>query len=536
MGQQLSDSSLEHCLELSPIASSSTGWTWASSWLIVHSNVLRIINDSPPTHSRVLNSTHLLNMFILNNSDHDLQVKNPITILSEKMEGEYFEFSHDNSGKQIIILKEGMIFDNVQHFKDILARYTIQEGIKLKKLKNDKARVTVVCNNEDCSWRLHACTYADCVTFKIKNTKGVQTCVRNLKSTGATAKWIAHEFKEEYKNNLEKSVGDLDSALRAKFGVHASSSKLFRARKIAMQIALGDHEKSYASMPKYTAALKESNSGAFVKLKCDGLDITNPNYNPKFERILISFEAQYQGYIKGCRPFIGVDGCFLKGTYKGELFRAVALDVNLGIFPIAIMMCEGENEDNWKAKFPGPKLRKLFWIAAKAYTFGDSKNAMEEIKATDLAAHKWLMETCGEEPSTWSRHGFDASVKVDHVTNNITESFNAFLGKIRQRPVISLLEWYRTKYVHPYWTTEAYLMTYSGMINVVPDESRWPENDQIPPLMPPTLKRKNRVFKQSRLQTKRRMEPNEPPKGHKRQIHITSKVHFQVGHNKRTCW
>ncbi|KAL0373564.1 UNVERIFIED_CONTAM: hypothetical protein Sradi_3272100 [Sesamum radiatum] len=104
-------------------------------------------------------------------SDHDFQVKNPIAILSEKMEGEYFEFSHDNNGKQIIVMKEGVIFDNVQHFKDILARYTIQEGIKLKKLKNDKARVTVVCNNEDCSWRLHASTYADGVTFKIKKHK-----------------------------------------------------------------------------------------------------------------------------------------------------------------------------------------------------------------------------------------------------------------------------------------------------------------------------------------------------------------------------
>ncbi|KAL0444563.1 UNVERIFIED_CONTAM: hypothetical protein Slati_2179000 [Sesamum latifolium] len=209
-----------------------------------------------------------------------------------------------------------------------------------------------------------------------------------------------------------------------------------------MQIASGDHEKSYASIPKYIAALKESNSGAFVKLKCDCLDLTNPNCNPKFERIFISFEAQYQGYIKSCRPFIGVDGCFLKGPYKGELFTAVALDANSGIFPIAIMICECENEDSWnyffdclntylhfyanfRAKFPGPKLGKLFWIAVKAYTCGDFKDAMEETKATDLAAHKWLMETCGEEPSTWSRHGFDASVKVD----NITESFNAFLEK-----------------------------------------------------------------------------------------------------------
>ncbi|KAK4421966.1 hypothetical protein Salat_2147300 [Sesamum alatum] len=161
------------------------------------------------------------------------------------------------------------------------------------------------------------------------------------------------------------------------------------------------------------------------------------------------------------------------------------------------------------------------------YTEPDFKFATKEIKATDLTTHKWLVETCGEEPSTWSRHGFDASVKVDHVTNNMTESFNAFLGKMRQRPVISLLEWYRTK--------RHYLRTYSGMINVVPDESRWPENDQIPPSKPPTLKRKNKVFKQGRLQTKRRREPNEPPKRHKRRIHFTCKVCNEVGHDKRTC-
>ncbi|KAL0405876.1 UNVERIFIED_CONTAM: hypothetical protein Slati_3901500 [Sesamum latifolium] len=203
-----------------------------------------------------------------------------------------------------------------------------------------------------------------------------------------------------------------------------------------MQIALGDDEKSYANIPKYTATLKDSNSRAFVKLKCDVLDITSPNCNPKFKRVFISFEAQYQGYIKGFRPFIGVDGCFLKGPYKGELFSAMALDANSRIFSIAMMICEGENEDagrifyclntymqdervitfmSDRAKFQSPKLRKLFWIAVKAYTCGDFKDAMEKIKATDLAAHKWL-ETCGEEPSTWSGHGFEASVKVDHVT------------------------------------------------------------------------------------------------------------------------
>lgn len=123
--------------------------------------------------------------------------------------------------------------------------------------------------------------------------------------------------------------------LRQKFGVHAKTSKLFRARKMAMEAAFGDHEKSYANIPRYIEALKQTNMRAFVKLKCQGLDITNPHCSPQFERLFISFEAQANGYIKGCRPFIGVDGCFLKGPFKGELFTAVALDANSGIFPIA---------------------------------------------------------------------------------------------------------------------------------------------------------------------------------------------------------
>ncbi|KAK4415207.1 hypothetical protein Salat_2627900 [Sesamum alatum] len=104
------------------------------------------------------------------------------------------------------------------------------------------------------------------------------------------------------------------------------------------------------------------------------------------------------------------------------------------IFPVLRRRyCARHLYANFRAKFSGPKLRKLFKIAVKAFTEPDFKDAMEEIKATDLTTHKWLMETCGEEKSTCSKHGFDASVKVDHVTNNMTESFNAFLGKTRQR-------------------------------------------------------------------------------------------------------
>jgi len=49
---------------------------------------------------------------------------------------------------------------------------------------------------------------------------------------------------------------------------------------------------------------------------------------------------------RGCRPFIGVDGCFLKGPYKGVLLTAMALDANNGYFPLAYGIIEVENRDN----------------------------------------------------------------------------------------------------------------------------------------------------------------------------------------------
>lgn len=49
-----------------------------------------------------------------------------------------------------------------------------------------------------------------------------------------------------------------------------------------------------------------------------------------------------KGFIDGCRPFIGMDGCHLMGPYGGVLISAVALDGNNGLFPLALAVVEGE--------------------------------------------------------------------------------------------------------------------------------------------------------------------------------------------------
>ena len=53
-----------------------------------------------------------------------------------------------------------------------------------------------------------------------------------------------------------------------------------------------------------------------------------------------------KGFRNGCRSFIGVDGCHLKGPYGRVLLAVVSLDGNCGLFPIIVAIVELENGDS----------------------------------------------------------------------------------------------------------------------------------------------------------------------------------------------
>ena len=74
----------------------------------------------------------------------------------------------------------------------------------------------------------------------------------------------------------------------------------------------------------------------------------NLDDTPTFKFLYVCFEAIKTGFLEGCRPFIGVDGCFLKGPYGGVMLSAVSLDGNRGILPIAFAIVDSECTESWK--------------------------------------------------------------------------------------------------------------------------------------------------------------------------------------------
>ncbi|KAL5709372.1 hypothetical protein ACHQM5_020070 [Ranunculus cassubicifolius] len=109
------------------------------------------------------------------------------------------------------------------------------------------------------------------------------------------------------------------------------------------------------------------NSRVIVPELCRQVLISNPDsictfsrddtYN-SFTGLCLSFKASIDGFVNGCRPLLGLDGCFLKGKYGGVLLAIIALDGNNGMFPVAVYICAGEDEANWGTflRIMAPKL------------------------------------------------------------------------------------------------------------------------------------------------------------------------------------
>lgn len=68
---------------------------------------------------------------------------------------------------------------------------------------------------------------------------------------------------------------------------------------------------------------------------------------PVFQRMYNCFNACKTAFVTTCRPLIGLDGCFLKGVYGGQLLSAVGKDGNNQMIPIAFAIVEAETKDSW---------------------------------------------------------------------------------------------------------------------------------------------------------------------------------------------
>ena len=84
--------------------------------------------------------------------------------------------------------------------------------------------------------------------------------------------------------------------------------------------------------------------GSRVILQIEMVDETS---QPKFKRMYVRFNAQNVGFLGGCRPFIGLDGCQIKHRFSGQILSTTTKDANDNIFPVAMAVVEQETRESW---------------------------------------------------------------------------------------------------------------------------------------------------------------------------------------------
>ncbi|KAF6175272.1 hypothetical protein GIB67_030490 [Kingdonia uniflora] len=191
--------------------------------------------------------------------------------------------------------------------------------------------------------------------------------------------------------------------------------------------------------------------------------------NMVMKKIVGSYDKSIEGFTKGCRSILGLDGCFLKGKYGGQCLSIISLDANNGIFPIAVFICRSECQATWmkflslmqgqltlhpskltfisdrqkglvkavSQVFPhsnhklyfrhmhknfkqlhrGTYLMTLAWNASKTYKKSVMNKNLDKLEVGEPDAKTWLKR---ESYESWCRSYFDASTKYEHVTNNFS--------------------------------------------------------------------------------------------------------------------
>nr|GEW68211.1 hypothetical protein [Tanacetum cinerariifolium] len=69
----------------------------------------------------------------------------------------------------------------------------------------------------------------------------------------------------------------------------------------------------YKKLNDYAKALVDTNPGTSVDIEIEHIGTGIPLY---FKRMYVCLAAVHEGFLDGCRKYLGLDGCFLKGVVK----------------------------------------------------------------------------------------------------------------------------------------------------------------------------------------------------------------------------
>uniref|UniRef100_A0ACD5X716 Uncharacterized protein n=1 Tax=Avena sativa TaxID=4498 RepID=A0ACD5X716_AVESA len=363
--------------------------------------------------------------------------------------------------------------------------------------RNNPDRVIVKCDEDGCQFYMVGSQIGQEKTVCLRKFMDNHTCAPAGEGCKISAKWVAKICEEAIRIDTTTKVDTIIENAKLKYGVAVPKTMAYRAKNEAVRIVLGDHVEQYKRLRDYLQTVLDTNSGSRCIVTTKTL-AEHPSKNPRFHGMFMALGASIQGFLNGCRPFIGLDGCHVKTTTGQQILAATGRDGNNNIYPIAFGLVDKEDKASWTwfltqlkyalggdsgrfvyytiisdrqkgllnainrvfpnspqrfcwrhiyanfqtAGFRGEELKKIMDNAAYSHTKHGFDEAMELLKAESEAAYDWL---CKIPVECWALHAMDTNCKTDLIVNNLSEVFNKQILDIRGKPVRTLFEGIRTK-------------------------------------------------------------------------------------------
>ncbi|XP_074318742.1 uncharacterized protein LOC141655564 [Silene latifolia] len=443
---------------------------------------------------------------------------------SDDESGSFVVFYPSVDFEKPICLKKGLLFPSVEILRKAVRQHAIENGYVPYFLLNDRKTVNIQCRYRcECNWNFKKSRMPKCACGEKKTL-------------------IAEKYLEVWRSDPGLSLIGTQSRVKLDYGMDVNYHKSWLARARAQLLIYGSSDEQETRVWDYVHNLKKYNPGSYAFVMVGRIE----RPPPVFQRMYISLKACIEGFVKGCRPLVGIDGCHIKGMYLGIILIVEAMDGNNNIFQIAWAVVEVENRDSLKW-FLGLEEARMEEGAGITFTSdrqkGELKCALEEIKCLSTDVYHYVN---GIPPIHWSRHAFSTTCKYSMILENLCEAFNAVLKahphlygmakKLVGIPcthAMACIHNQRMKPIHfveKAYTRETYLLAYTRVVNPMPGVSEWERTDHVQPLPPSMRKMPGRPSNK-----KRRKEADEGSKGKKAKRSVKCGNCGTLGHNIKSC-